>query len=247
MDREKNRGRSGFGSRGPGGSLISGGRNPSTAAESYPEMENRLDLFLVSLSVERGFSTNTIAAYGHDLAEACRYLRDQGIRSWEQVTRNHLSGYYQSMGSNLSVRTKARRLAALKSFFKYLESRELITRNPLARVPLPKLRPPLPKALSPRRWIPCCPAHNPPQSFTAKRDKAILELMYATGLRVSELTNLQIQQVHLEAGYLVVRGKGDKERLVPMGNMPRRPFPPFSWRGGPCCSSTGRAPRGTSS
>jgi len=203
-------------------------------------MENRLDLFLVSLSVERGFSTNTIAAYGHDLAEACRYLRDQGIRSWEQVTRNHLSGYYQSMGSNLSVRTKARRLAALKSFFKYLESRELISRNPLACVPLPKLRPPLPKALSPQEVDSLLSSPQPAAVPYGQRDKAILELMYATGLRVSELTNLQIQQVHLEAGYLVVRGKGDKERLVPMGEYATEALSAFLLEGRPLLLKHGK-------
>ncbi len=180
-------------------------------------MEGGLDLFLVFLSVERGLSANTITAYGHDLVEVCRYLQDRGIRGWDEVTRQHLTDYLEYMGSSLSRRSAVRRLAAVKSFFKYLESRGEIPGNPLARVPLPRLKPTLPRALSFREVESLLAGPQPSALPYGQRDKAVLELMYATGMRVSEVTDLEMRQLHLDAGYLVVRGKGDKERLVPMG------------------------------
>lgn len=179
-------------------------------------MEGELDLFLDYLAVERGLSTNTLTAYGSDLRELVEFLLNQGTVTWKGVSPDHLHHYFESLGSNLSHRSKARRLAAMRSFFKYLERCGKIERNPSSGIRFPKFHAALPHVLSSQEVEQLLAG---PSSSTSlgQRDKAMFELLYATGLRVSELVNLQLQQVHLDPGYLVVRGKGDKERLVPMG------------------------------
>ena len=132
------------------------------------------------------------------------------------LSREHLIGYLEWLSETLSHRSKARRLAALRSFFKYLEARGEIRKNPSARLRFPKMGVTLPKILSAsdvETLLDQPDADHP----LGQRDKAMLELMYATGLRVSELTDLRLDGVHLDAGYILVRGKADKERLIPMG------------------------------
>ena len=179
-------------------------------------MEGELDLFLDYLAVERGLSTNTLAAYGSDLRELVDFLLNQGMSAWEGVSPEHIHRYLESLGSSLSHRSKARRLAAMRSFFKYLERSGRIERNPSSGIRFPKFHAALPHVLSGQEVEQLLAGPNSNTSL-GQRDKAMFELLYATGLRVSELVNLQLQQVYLDPGYLVVRGKGDKERLVPMG------------------------------
>lgn len=179
-------------------------------------MDGVLDLFLNHLSVEKGLSANTLAAYSGDLRDFHIYLEKQGVSSWEQVSREHISGYILEQGARYSPRSRARRLAAFRSFFKYLERAERIKVNPAALIHFPKLDSQLPKVLGLREVESLL---DRPDSSRAlgQRDKAIFELLYACGLRVSELAGLQVRQVFLEPGYLKVIGKGSKERLVPMG------------------------------
>jgi integrase/recombinase XerD len=179
-------------------------------------MDHLLDLFLNYLSVERGLSDNTLAAYGSDLREMAEYLRELGISGFDEVTREHLVGYLGWLGGSLSARSKARRVAAARSLFKYLEKTGKISSNPAARVRFPRFGAGLPKVLSANEVEALLGGPDPSKPL-GQRDKAILEIFYASGLRVSELTELLLYQVHVDAGYLVVRGKGDKERLVPMG------------------------------
>jgi integrase/recombinase XerD len=179
-------------------------------------MDHHLDLFLSHLSVERGLSANTLSAYGNDLQEAIRYFKGIGISSWILVERDHVLAYLEWMGENLTQRSKARRLAALRSFFKFMEVDGKILKNPTSQVRAPKFDSSLPKVLCASE-VEALLDRPDVSTPLGQRDKAMLELFYATGLRVSELTDLTSQQVHLDAGYLVVRGKGDKERLVPMG------------------------------
>lgn len=183
-------------------------------------MDGELDLFLDYLAVERGLSTNTLTAYSSDLREFAQFVEGSGISAWSAVCRDHVRGYLESVGESLTHRSKARRLAAMRSFFKYLERLGKISRNPTAGVRFPKFHAALPHVLSASDVESLLAA---PDSKTplGQRDKAMLELFYATGLRVSELVTLQLQQVFLDPGYLVVRGKGDKERLVPMGEWAR--------------------------
>jgi len=179
-------------------------------------MEDELDLFMDYLAVERGLSTNTLTAYSSDLRELVQFLLNQNIVTWRDVSAEHIHRYLESLGTSLSHRSKARRLAAMRSFFKYLERRGRIERNPSSGIRFPKFHAALPHVLSTLEVENLLAGPNS-KTPLGQRDKAMFELLYATGLRVSELVNLQLQQVHLDPGYLVVRGKGDKERLVPMG------------------------------
>lgn len=179
-------------------------------------MDSDLDLFLDYLAVERGLSSNTLVAYSSDLREFAQFVKELAIVDWRDVLKIHVQEYMASVGDRLTHRSKARRLAAMRSFFKYLERRGRIPRNPTAGVRFPKFHAALPHVLS-ATDVENLLTGPDPKTILGQRDKAMLELLYAAGLRVSELVNLQLQQVHLDPGYLVVRGKGDKERLVPMG------------------------------
>jgi integrase/recombinase XerD len=181
-------------------------------------MDNVLDLFFNHLSVERGLSPNTLAAYSRDLRELHIYLNRLEVSAWEQVSRDHISGFIQEQGATFSPRSRARRLAAFRSFFKFLERTERIRVNPAALIHFPRLNPQLPKVLGSAE-IETLLDHPDISRALGQRDKAMFELLYACGLRVSELAGLQVRQVFLEPGYLTVLGKGSKERLVPMGEM----------------------------
>ncbi|MDY0042499.1 MAG: site-specific tyrosine recombinase XerD [Desulforhabdus sp.] len=179
-------------------------------------MEGSLDLFFDYLAVERGLSANTLTAYSSDLRELAQFVRELEIGEWRDVSKNHIQDYLALIGESLTQRSRARRLAAFRSFFKFLEMRRHIVKNPTSGIRFPKFHAGLPHVLSSTE-VESLLAAPDRKTVLGRRDKAMLELLYAAGLRVSELVNLQLQQVCLDPGYLVVRGKGDKERLVPMG------------------------------
>ncbi|MGD9506365.1 MAG: site-specific tyrosine recombinase XerD [Syntrophobacteraceae bacterium] len=180
-------------------------------------MDRELDRFLEHLMVERGVSGNTLDAYGRDLSEFSRKLRKQGVGAWEEVTGEHILECMDAPeDAALSPRTRARRLAAVRSFFRWMTVQGVLRQNPAVRLRFPKLGIALPKALSGSE-VEALLAQPDPSKPLGLRDKAMFEIMYASGLRVSELTGLTLGQVHADPGYLIVRGKGDKERVVPMG------------------------------
>jgi len=181
-------------------------------------MDNEIDLFVNNLAVERGLSANTIAAYSSDLRHFQNYLRESGICVWREVSRSSISGYIQIMGPSFSPRSRARRLAALRTFFRFLLRAGLIEDNPASLIHFPKLGPQLPKALSSSQ-IESLLAQPDAARPIGQRDRAMFELLYACGLRVSELAELQLRQIVLQPGYLTVMGKGEKERIVPMGEL----------------------------
>jgi integrase/recombinase XerD len=179
-------------------------------------VDRLVDRFLTYLVTERRLSSHTVSAYASDLAHLTDYLSKRGVESWREVDREELSGYFRQAVKGLNPRSRARRLAAVRSFFRFLESKDLIDANPAARITFPKMPALLPKVLNGEQVEALL---NMPDTATplGMRDRAILEILYATGLRVSELVDLRFPQLNLEAGYLIVRGKGDKERLVPLG------------------------------
>ena len=179
-------------------------------------MDHFVDRFLSHLAVEKGLSANTLAAYSNDLQEIKGFLKGEGVSNWEDLSRDHISAYLQRVGGRLSDRSKARRMAALRSFCKHLLLLGVLRQNPAARMAFPKTRLSLPKVLS-RQEVEGLLRQPDGSQPLGKRDRAMLELLYATGLRVSELTDLELRQLHLDPGYLVVLGKGGKERLVPLG------------------------------
>ncbi|MHC1745513.1 MAG: site-specific tyrosine recombinase XerD [Syntrophobacteraceae bacterium] len=180
-------------------------------------IEPTIDRFIDYLSVERGFSGNTLQAYSADLAELSGTLRATlGITDWAQVTREHLFAHLDRLAETLSDKSRARKLASIRSFFKFLEARGIVSENPASRIRFPRTSRQLPHALS-FEDVEALLAQPDASKPLGQRDRAMFEMMYATGLRVSELTELTLRQVHMDAGYLILRGKGDKERVVPMG------------------------------
>jgi integrase/recombinase XerD len=180
--------------------------------------EGLKDLYLGHLRVERGLSPNTVAAYASDLSDLFSYLQGQGLRGPEQAARGHLMGYLLDlMERKASPRTRARRLSALKGFYGFLDSEGLIPGSPASGLESPKLPKTLPKALALEDVLRLI-AMPRPDTPLGLRNRAMLELMYAAGLRVSELLDLTLGQLSLEEGFLRVRGKGAKDRLVPLGD-----------------------------
>ena len=173
------------------------------------------DQFINHLRVERGLSDNTIQSYSRDLMKFFRFLEQKGI-SPLQVTRDHIMEYTGSLKPALSFRSIARGLSALKMFFRFLISEGKIKDSPARLLESMKLPSRLPEILT-RNEVDLLLSQPDLSTSLGRRDKAMLELLYATGLRVSELVGLHLININLEAGYVRTMGKGSKERMVPMG------------------------------
>lgn len=180
-------------------------------------MEAMLDGFLSHLALERGFSTNTLEAYSRDLLRFLEHLEKAQVARLDQVSPAHVQLYMAKLHERgLGPRSAARNLAALRSFFRYLVREKFLTSNPTTSVDSPRLGRALPKAMS-REEIGRLLGAVEGEAPLKLRDQAILELLYGTGVRISELVGLEISQVGLVTGTVVVRGKGEKERVVPLG------------------------------
>jgi len=182
-------------------------------------MNQQLDLFLNYLVVEKGLSKNTLDGYGRDLTRYLDFLSQRKLQRLEDVRPPDILQFLAQLKERgLSPRSRSRALVSLRVFHKYLLQEQLTQHNPATRITAPKTLNPLPKALSQgdvERLL-----HSPQgDEPLALRDKAMLELLYATGLRVSELIGLQTNDLHLDAGYLSAFGKRNKQRLVPMGEV----------------------------
>ena len=173
------------------------------------------DRFLDHLKVERGLAGNTVQAYSRDLAEFLLFLEKRGI-SPQQVTQEDMIAYMSGLQGRLSIRSAARNLSTLKLFFRFLVSSGRIEASPARLLGTPKIPQRLPGVLS-RQEVDLLLAQPEPVNPLGLRDRAMLELLYATGLRVSELVTLKVQNLNLEAGFVRTLGKGSKERMVPMG------------------------------
>lgn len=181
-----------------------------------PPADAQLERFLDALWLEAGLSRNTLSAYRSDLEGFEIWLRTQHA-ALGTATRAQLQQYLATcVGRGSRPRTTARLLSSLRRFYQYLLREELISEDPTTLIESPKLGRPLPKSLSEEQVEDLLKA---PDTRTALglRDRAMLETLYATGLRVSELVGLVVQQADLQAGVVKVIGKGDKERLVPLG------------------------------
>lgn len=173
------------------------------------------DQFIHHLRVERGLAENTIQSYSRDLARFFRFL-EAGNLSPLTLSRDDLMDYMAGLDGELSHRSAARNLSALKMFFRFLVSEGKIRQSPARFLDTPKLPLKLPNVLSISE-VEALLSQPKTVDPLGERDKAMLELLYATGLRVSELVGLKISQVNLEAGFVRTMGKGSKERMVPMG------------------------------
>lgn len=173
-----------------------------------------IDTFLDAIWMERGLSENTLSAYRSDLYKFSSWLQQQKVELVRVEPADVLA--YLSLTESKSVRTVARRLSSLRRLYEYLLREDQIKQNPVSNVDAPRLGRSLPKTLTESEVEALLDAPDIEQVMGI-RDKAMFELLYATGLRVSELVGLTVQQINLRQGVVRVTGKGNKERLVPMG------------------------------
>ncbi len=179
-------------------------------------LEPALALFYQYLVVERGLQPLSVAAYSHDLATLADFLGRQGLNQWSAVTLGDLQQFLDQLAAaGIGPRSRARKLSAIRQFFRFLLREDILQHNPLEFLESPKLPRGLPHVLQLEEVDRLLEAPDPTTPL-GQRDDAMLELLYATGLRVSELVGLTLPQLDLRRGVILVRGKGNKERLVPM-------------------------------
>ncbi len=177
-----------------------------------------IDQFLDYLTLELGLSANTREAYGADLLSFCSFLNKIKVKSFNDVTRQHILDYLMAEKERgLGLNSISRRLVAIKMFFRYMQRENMLAKNITDVMDSPHLWRVLPGVLSVAEVdrLLNVPAEN---DRIAVRDKAMLELMYATGLRVSEVAGLQLHDIHFDDGYVRCIGKGMKERVIPFGD-----------------------------
>ncbi|MCZ6539815.1 MAG: tyrosine recombinase [Chloroflexi bacterium] len=178
-----------------------------------------LETFLNYMAVERGSSDHTLAAYRNDLSALTEFLenRPQPPPGWSSITGKHIKNFLEDLDDRgYSPTTKSRKIASAKSFFKFMKDERIIENNPLAEVRQPRAGQQLPKALSLDAVDQLLETASKASSAEEARDAAMVELMYAAGLRVSELVGLDIRDVDLDAGTVRTIGKGSKERIIPI-------------------------------
>lgn len=185
-------------------------------------MKENVGSFLNYLQVEKGFSPNTVVAYRNDLSQMAAFFQEQfsqkGVMpNWSEVDRNSVLSYILSLKErNYAPATVARKLAAAKSFFGFLVGEGVLEEDPTESLGAPKVGKSLPKAISIQEVRQLLEQPAKLSTPEAKRDKAMLELLYASGMRVSELVSLNWGDVNTSGGYVRCLGKGSKERMIPI-------------------------------
>jgi integrase/recombinase XerD len=180
-------------------------------------LDTTIHVFLSYLRVEKGLSHNTILAYGRDLKRFNEFLTARKKNKIDAVDREDVVDFLSSLyKQKLDSRSVSRYLVSLRSFFKYALMEELVRLDPTENLESPKIRQSLPTYIRKDDVDRLMEAPNT-ATPVGLRDKAMLEVLYSTGLRVSELLNLRISDLDLRSGYVRCIGKGDKERLVPIG------------------------------
>ncbi len=184
-------------------------------------VDKLVDQYLNFLVVERGLSQNTLASYSRDLIRYISYLRQHDIIRIEKTNCFHVSDFLSHLKrKGLSAKSRARNLVSIKGFYRFLIKEGLLSENPTSRIHPVKIPRRLPHILSVEEVDRLLIEPNPSEPLET-RDTAMLELLYATGLRVSELVGIRLNDVNLKIGYLKTLGKGSKERMVPVGNAAR--------------------------
>ena len=202
-----------------------------------------VDQFLDHLALERGLSENTRLAYGHDLAEFLAFLSRRGRAGIQEVERRDILDFLmEGKRKGLAAASLARRLVAIKVFFRHLAQEGLLAVNVADAMESPRLWKILPPTLT-REEVDRLLAAPDPATPRGLRDRAILETFYATGLRVSELAALTLDSLHFDAEYIRCVGKGDKERVVPIGGRAIAAVQVWLERGRPAYAARGAAGR----
>ncbi|MFZ4525355.1 MAG: site-specific tyrosine recombinase XerD [Chlorobium sp.] len=182
--------------------------------------QRALESFLSYMLVERNFSANTRESYNNDLKRYLLFMQ-QNSRSLETITTPHIEEFITELYTiGLEASSMARNISAIRSLHKFLVNERTLNVNPAENLHQPKQARYLPNVLTvdeTMRLLEAPQALIPPNKYVL-RDKAMLELLYATGVRASELINIQQQNLYLDAGFIRIFGKGSKERLVPVGN-----------------------------
>ncbi len=181
--------------------------------------ESFVDLYLAHLRVERGLSANTLAAYGSDLAAFVEFCRAAGTDDLRRADLAVVTSYSSSLAkAGLSARSTARKLSSVRGFMRFLVSEGELAEDPTALAPRPKIGRRLPRPLTTEEII--CLIHAPSETtLRGLRDRALLSLAYAAGLRVSELVRLELGDLDFRRGVVSAFGKGQKRRLVPVGEV----------------------------
>ncbi len=182
-------------------------------------MDEHLENYLTYLKIERALSKNTIDAYRRDLLQYQNYLKKQGLGNMLELDRYDILNFLESLKQDgKSPNTIIRMVTSLRKFYEYLQAEGLCPQNPMQHIDTPKKAKTLPKVLS-QEEVEALLDQVDLSSDLGIRDRAILEVMYATGLRISELLSLTMNDLHLEMGFIQVIGKGGKERIIPIGRV----------------------------
>ena len=180
-------------------------------------MENEINAFMLYLHNIKKTSENTEMSYRRDLVKVMNYMQEQGIEDVRKITATNLNSYILYLEKNkFSAATISRNIASLKAFYYYMSKEGLVAEDVAETLHAPKIEKKMPEILSTDEVVRLL---EQPSGDTAKeiRDKAMLELLYATGIRVTELITLKLSDVNLQMGYIVCRDNG-KERVIPFGN-----------------------------
>jgi len=178
-----------------------------------------VDRYLNFLAIEKGVSLNTMEAYSRDLNRYLEFVEQAGIKDIRGISPDNVISFLGNLkGAGLATSSINRSLAAIRGFYKYLLTEKAVDENPVANIELARAWMHLPDTLS-REETNLLLKMPGTQNPLAVRDTAMLELLYATGIRASELISLSMSNINWQAGYLIVVGKGNKERIVPIGRM----------------------------
>lgn len=182
-------------------------------------MEDDLKEYLHFLAIERGLSKNTIESYSRDLVHYLAYLKEHQITNWNDLDRYFVLSFLQQLkDEEKAAGTIIRMVSSLRKFHQFLKQERLSDVDPMLHIDTPKKAQTLPKILSMKEVEQLIEAPDT-NTTLGLRDRAMLEVMYATGLRVTELTELRLTDLHLSLGLLQTIGKGDKERIIPLGDL----------------------------
>jgi len=181
------------------------------------ELGPSLDGFLAHASVERGLAPRTVEAYGRDLSRFLAHLERHRVRRPSELSREHVTGFMASLErQGLGGRSRARALVAVRRFLRHIGAAGALGRDPVEGVQTPRFSQPLPRILRSDEVVALIEAVDPDTPL-GLRDRAMLEVLYGSGLRVTELVSLPLSGLDLRSGWVRVLGKGSKERVVPLG------------------------------
>ncbi len=180
-------------------------------------MDQLLDSFIAYLAVEKGLSKNTLESYGRDVGKFIAFIHEKNISSVDAIKYDDILDFLSHFKKQgFSDTTTVRTIVSIKQFFKYLQLEKIIKEDPSSQIQTPKMKKSIPGVISLEdvEKILAAPDESTPEGI---RDLAMLEVLYATGIRVSELIGLKLNEVNFETGFVIVYGKGSKERIVPIG------------------------------